>query len=171
MTESTSNPPTVDVGEIAAEGLRLWCARQALDQAQKRLEFQSASMDSLTSRAGQTIGWSVTLSCALLALTINQKLPCTMLSVCLFSGLTAACAAMVLRPRQWVPPTQMPDWFLHTALRNELAVVEQQALSFQSGIQENRGQLTVCSRWLVCSWASFAAIPAVGALAHIITGR
>ncbi|PAK77807.1 hypothetical protein [Acetobacter fabarum] len=178
MTEKSEQPQAapndglvIEVGEIASDGLRLWCARQAVEHAKQRLDFQEACLDGIISRSGQTLGWSITVSCAFLVLTSSQKLPYTMLAFSLFSVMTAICTIMVMRPRGWAPGTQTPEWFVYTELTNELAVLEHLAMSFQAGIESNRPRMTTCARWLEFSWISFAAMPIAAAFAHLITGR
>lgn len=178
MTEtSEQSPPSsdegtvIEVGEVASDGLRLWCARQAVEHAKQRLDFQEACLDGIISRSGQTLGWSITVSCAFLVLTSSQKLPYTMLAFSLFSVMTAICTIMVMRPRGWAPGTQTPEWFVYTELPNELAVMEHLAMSFQAGIEFNRPRVTMCARWQELSWLSFAAMPITAALAHLITGQ
>ncbi|MFT9384441.1 MAG: hypothetical protein ABF553_07490 [Acetobacter orientalis] len=169
MAESSSI--SVDVGAVASEGLRLWCAKQAVETAKERLAFQEACMDGIMGRSAQTLGWCVTLSCAFLALTVSQKLPLTMAAFSGFSAITAFCSIMVMKPSGWVPAMQTPQWFLTTKLLNELAVLEHMALSFQSAIETNRPRITVCARWLNLSWVSFALMPLAATLTHLLTGR
>ncbi|MFT8850142.1 hypothetical protein [Acetobacter orientalis] len=169
MTESSS--ASVDVGAVASEGLRLWCAKQAVETAKERLAFQEACMDGIMARSAQTLGWCVTLSCAFLALTTSQKLPLTMAAFASLSALTALCSIMVMKPNGWAPAMQTPQWFLKTKLLNELAVLEHMALSLQSAIESNRPRVKACARWLNLSWVCFAAMPLAATLTHLLTGR
>lgn len=170
MTHKTDTQ-AVEVGEIAAEGLRLWRARQAVEHSAKRLEFQESSLDGIMTRASQTLGWSVTLSCAFLALAGGKNLPFTMSALGFFSVTTAFCTLMVMRPADWAPPVQTASWFLKSTLPNELAILERQALSYEKGIIENRPRLKSCALWLGLSWVSFALMPVIAALTHVLTGK
>ncbi|GCD66438.1 hypothetical protein [Acetobacter pasteurianus] len=171
MTQEQKDIISIEVGEVDTDGLRLWRTRQAVDQAKQRMEFQSTSLDTIMARATQALSWSVTVSCAFLALGAAQGFIWTLLIVGLFGAVTTICALVVLKPSGWVPPIQTPEWFLETKLSNELEITEYIARSYQTGIQENRKRITYCSRWLMASWCGFAMMPILAILVHVITKK
>lgn len=143
-----STQAEIEVGEIAGDGLRLWLAREAQRQAEKRIASQVDIWGKFVTRATSCIGWAVTLASAFAAASTQYQYRFLAFPA-LLAGVSAICATIVLWRRKWNIPGDMPLYVMDmmenpkAPLTTELEATEALAIRAESGIAQN-------SRILIC---------------------
>jgi hypothetical protein len=153
-TESSVPPPEdqpqsrIEAGEVRGDGLRLWCAREALRQGEMHVSGQMAAQALMVGRASSGLGWSITLALALAATSsafrdrFHVALPISAL-------LIAAVVFMVVSwPKAWGVIGDDPRFLLDQPYDSELETVEALALRAAMAADRNARQLARLS-WCI----------------------
>ena len=158
MTEQNADEPEIAVGEKAVKGLRLWLAREAQRQAEKRIASQVDIWGKFVTRATSCIGWAVTLTSAFTAISTQYQYRFLAIPAML-AGISAICAALVLWPRKWKIPGDMPLYVMDmmddptVPLTTELEATEALALRVEDGITANSHTLMCYGRALFAAFS------------------
>jgi hypothetical protein len=187
---SASDLRKIDVGAANSDGtLRHWLAQQAVAKGEAILEAQIASVGRLSTGATSILGWSVTISLALIAgisssLSVAAAGPTSASAssgaiflshllwpavLALASTLMAAvCCVIVLWPGYWQPPGHAPDLVLNAPYDTELEVLEALAIGYAEAMHANARKLTGLEKWLRAAWVLFIGGPILGIAAYAI---
>jgi hypothetical protein len=179
----------IDVGAANSDGtLRHWLATQAVSKGEMILAAQIASVARLGTSATSILGWSVTISLALIA-GISSSLAtsaattgsATSSSGIFFSQLlwpavlalavtlaAAFCCVIVLWPGYWQPPGHAPDLVLNAPYNTELEVLEALAFGYADAMHANARKLTTLEKWLRAAWIFFFGGPVVGVAVYAV---
>lgn len=178
-------PPLISVGAANSDGtLRLWLAQQAVEKGEAMLAAQLASVARISASATSILGWSVTISLAMVAGISSGLVPSTALvsaatatlhyllwpaTFALLATLTASvCCVIVLWPAYWHPPAHAPDLIQSAPYGTELEVLEALAAGYVDAIKANLRRLTRLEKWLRAAWVLFVGSPVVGATVYAI---
>jgi hypothetical protein len=179
-------PALIDVGAANSDGtLRRWLGQQAVEMGEAILGAQLASVTRLTTSATSMLGWSVTISLALIAAISSALSPpgttgTAASGVAVFLGnllwpgivalgstlIAAVCCVIVLWPGYWHPPGHAPDLVLNAPYDTELEVLEALAGGYADAVHANSRRLTRLELWLRAAWLFFAGAPVIGAAVY-----
>ena len=158
MTQQNADQPEIEVGEVADNGLRLWLAREAQRQAEKRIASQVDIWGKFVTRAASCIGWAVTLTSAFTAASTQYQYRFLAFPAML-AGAAAICAAVVLWPRKWKIPGDIPLYVMdmmddpNQPLSTELEATEALALRGEDSITANSRTLAHYGRALFAAFS------------------
>lgn len=156
----------IEVGQVEAEGLRYWRAKEALRQAEARLTVQAAALATFEARVTSLVGWAVTGSTGLVAAVVvttlapSVRFAAAVAVVLLF--IAAICGARVLRPSHWWTFGD-PGRVLNSNLPTELEELEAISSGLAEAIASNETRLAEAGsrlRWGL-GWAAGAPIAAL----------
>lgn len=136
MPQTIQPPATIEVGEIASDGLRLWAAQEALRQGETRVSSQQTAYGNFMTRANACIGWSVTLTAAYCAGSTQPNLH-WLLYPAIFTTGSAFLSAAAFCSRKMGIPGDIPNYILDTEYRTELEITEALAIRAQMDIDLN----------------------------------
>ena len=180
---------SISLGAANSDGtLRLWLAQQAVAKGEALLGAQIGSIGRLSTSATSILGWSVTVSLALIAAIPSTIAPAsqppggTAALQSLLPGhllwpavaalvsilLAAVCCVVVLWPGYWRPPGHAPDLLLDTPYDTELEVLEAMASGYADAVALNAGGLNRLEIWLRAAWLSLAGAPFIGAATFLV---
>lgn len=126
----------IEVGGVPEGGLRLWCARTALDNAEKALNWQTTTLNIFIGRATALIGWNVTLSMAMLTIYAAYHFMASLWAFPCFI-LSAICCGYIIMPKSWSPPYNDVQYILNPIYETELEMIEAMALGMDISIKQN----------------------------------
>jgi len=178
---ASSGPALIDVGAANSDGtLRRWLAEQAVTKGEAILTAQLASVTRLSTSATSILGWSVTISLALVAAISSALSPAApgnpAAGIALLPGhlvwpaivalvamlAAAVCCVIVLWPGYWQPPGHAPDLILDASYGTELEVLEALAGGYADAMHANGRKLTRQEKWLRAAWVLFVGTPFIG---------
>ena len=158
--------------------LRIWGAREAVKQGELALSASASSIESLSRTATSLLGYSITLSTALLAVgaTYATRVDGVAAAVAACFSLTSGILfASVIRPKRWKQPGQDPRWILEGTFdgdgdySSELDILEAIASGYSEALQENQTAIRSAASRLAFGWWAFLGIPVSAALTEIIS--
>lgn len=163
---------SIEVGQVAdpnvpeGGGLRLWRAREAIRNAELRLQAQAAALATLESRAQALVGWIAAALTALVGAALLTTVP-SELRWAAGGGGAALSVALVFavatfNPGDWDVVGHNPADLVRSNWGAELYELEGMALSYAEGIGRNSARLeAVATRLrnalLAIVWAPFTA--------------
>jgi len=155
--------PTIEVGEIEMDGLRLWCAREARRLAEISLDAQTKTLDRAMTRATSIIGWSSVAATGVSSAIVAHTLPTPYLvPVCLLAG-SAMMALVVLLPGKWTMPGDQSGYIMGMPYATELEITEALALRTEAAERQNAPRIKRVHRALRASYALLALASVVSA--------
>jgi hypothetical protein len=180
----------IEVGASRSDGtIRYWVAKEAVTKGELILGSQISSLARLMTSASSVLGWSVTISIALIAAIASKVFdpavsttasksttlampqlgnllwPAVAAEVLLL--ITAVCCVCVLWPGRWRPPGHDPGLVLKTTYETELEVLEAMAGGYAQAVAENSNGLDRIEKILRCAWVCFVSAPVAGLLMHL----
>ena len=168
-----SQPADIEVGQIEAEGLRFWRAKEALRQAELRLTAQAAALATFEARATSLVGWAVAGSTALVtafvATTLAPELRFAAALAVALLFFAAWWGADVLRPSRWWTFGD-PKAVLASTYSTELEELEAIAGGLANAISANEARLSSAGRLLKYGFILAAAAPPVALAGWVAAG-
>ncbi|GAA3684580.1 hypothetical protein [Acetobacter lovaniensis] len=158
MTQQNADQQQIEVGAIASDDLRLWLAREAQRQAEKRIASQVDIWGKFVTRATSCIGWAVTLTSAFAAISTQYQYRFLALPAML-AAMSAICACIILWPRRWNIPGDTPLYVMDMMenpkdpITTELEATEALAIRVEDGITANSLTLTYYGRALFAAFS------------------
>jgi uncharacterized membrane protein YgcG len=161
-----THPKTIEVG-AADDSIRYWLAKEAIRQGDLAIVTQISAIQSLATRATAILGWSVTVSGALIAAAVAGpwKLAAGVATAIMF--LAAFCCFVALWPRDWKLSGHSSRWLLSAPHATELEVLESMALGYAEGSDLNSRSPQRFARWLRAAWIFFLMAPLAGFVAWV----
>ena len=141
---------TIDVGEVRTNGLRLWCAKEALRQAEKRIDAELDALGKFMNRAISCIGWSTTFTAALLA-TAVQYHSWVLLIASVVAFLAALISVPIIWPRKWGQPGDDAGYIMSMPYQTELEMTENLATRAETTTKQNEQILSRMAKYLLIS--------------------
>lgn len=167
----TDEPGLIEVGEVQADGLDYWRAKEAMRQGEARLAFQATALMALEARATSLVGWSVAgataMVSALLIASLPQATAWAAAAALVSLTLAAMAGASVLRPGDWTPFGN-PQALLNSTHKNELTDLQAMAGGLELARSSNADRLKRRGRALALGLLLLAATPAVAAAGWLI---
>lgn len=154
-------PATIEVGEIAGDGLRLWCAREAMRQGEVRLAAQTSNRTALESRATSILAWSVAATVALGLGVLRTATPAPPTPMWVqgmhLAPIGTLCIAAVfcvraLWPTVWISAGHSLTQIGGLGASTELQICEALGATYETGFALNNAALARMSLWLKCAW-------------------
>ncbi|MGG6430809.1 hypothetical protein ACQ5TV_12670 [Acetobacter ghanensis] len=176
MTESTTNPPTVAVGECASD-FPLWAAKEALKAAETALLETDKSRESIAKTATSLIGWALPLSVVFGGVVFAQTLgsPQRMAAAAGFLLTTAAAleAFQALRIRVWANTGLQPSQWLGLIETpppeaSALYITVERLKSLDNALHINHQRIEICAKHVRHAWVLLMAMPAVAFMAALL---
>lgn len=164
----------IEVGEVKEDGLRLWCARLALEYAKEEAKRLDDSVQKLKNRANSLLGWTVTIMIALSAAFfthLNFQLALFIMLICML--INAFLCVKTLYSTPWIYTNikfnEMNDF--QDKFETELEIVENLTLEYEK--KNSKNFLTYC-KLQVCmkgAWILFLFAPLIGFLIQFLRLR
>lgn len=183
-SETHGVPIEIEVGATLEDGtLDYWVTKEAIRQAELRLATQITSVNGIMNRATSILGWSVTISLALIAWMMSDSifigfgtpraaagplLPAAIaMVICTF--VAALCCIPALWPGKWRGPGHDPRLLCTVTLKTEFEVLRAVAGGYVQASDQNAQALGRLVVWLRSAWVFFVASPAVGLITYVAT--
>ena len=182
MGEGHAEPALIEVGASRADGdIRYWRAKEAVAKGELILTSQISALTRMMTSASSILGWSVTISIALVAamasrfgagntssnvapLLLDLFWPALATEVLLLT--TAICCVSVLWPSKWRAPGHNADLVLNSPYETELEILESMASGYVEAFRKNLVGLLRLEILLRVAWICFVAAPVAGLLTY-----
>jgi hypothetical protein len=178
-------PSEIEVGATVDDGtLDYWVAKETIRQGELRLATQITSMNGIMNRATSILGWSVTISLALIAWLASNNIsavPGTLPNPANFPFVKAAiavatctlaaalCCIPVLWPGEWRGPGHDPNLLRTATYGTEIEMLKAMACGYAQASALNARALGHLIVWLRAAWVFFVVSPAVGFITYLLT--
>lgn len=162
--------------EVGANGdeLSYWQFKEAMRQAELRLNSQATTLQAYEARATSILGWLVAILTtvaggAVVALN-NGSLPKAgaICAVLIPAGITAFSASRVVWPKKWFVPGYEPS-VVTSQCENELQQIMALVEGYANGITENARFLASAAKYIRLAWWGLLLMPITGIGAALIT--
>lgn len=161
----------IEVGEVKEDGLRLWCARLALEYAKEEAKRLDDAVQRLKNRANSLVGWTVTISIALSAVFFTHPVfyfSSSIMLICMLAIASLCVATLYSTP--WVYTNinsgGMDDF--QDEFETELEIVENLTLKYEQHNQNNIHIYYRLQKYMRGAWISFLVAPFVGFLVQLL---
>ncbi|CAK7192534.1 hypothetical protein COMNV_00735 [Commensalibacter sp. Nvir] len=158
---------TIEVGEVAENGLRLWSARFVYDQALNAHNVIETSLQRLKVRASNLLGWTMTLMSGLIiAFSLQEKHQFYLLLMLTPLFITSYLCVRVLQSTPWnyynLSASEMDK--LQGKFESELEIIEHLILDINEVNDRNSVALKNVRNYMQWAWIAFLSIPTLGLL-------
>ncbi|MBU8541248.1 hypothetical protein [Falsiroseomonas tokyonensis] len=147
-------------------------AKEALRQAEIRLQSQATALAAVETRAGALIGWAMAGVAAAIAalLTLTTSMALGIGAAVFLAGLVASIVAalQVLLPGSWDVPGNKPADLEPGAAMAEAVLLRWVTDGLGAGIDSNSDRLATASRSLRWAYSYFAVTPIIAAVAFAL---
>lgn len=157
----------IEVGEVRDDGLRLWCAKLALEYAKVEANRLDLAVQRLKNRANNLLGWVITLIILVISLLFTHReffLPLIILALLLMAVGILCVVTLYSTPWIYTHITPYEMDLIQERLTTELEITEQLADLYKLDSMKNTIEYKNIQIAMQYAWVFFISAPLVAFL-------